>query len=64
MLSSKAVVLDLESFRHMKEKFIVKEFGVCTEDYNECVLLSPPSKFSDLTNPQKTSIGYLKTYMA
>ena len=31
MLSSKTVVLDLEGFRHRKEKFIVKEFGICTE---------------------------------
>ena len=59
MLSSKTVVLDLECFRHRKEKFIVKEFGICTEDYNDCVLFSPPSKFSDSTNPQKTSISWL-----
>ena len=59
MLSSKTVVLDLEGFRHRKEKFIVKEFGICTEDYNDCVLFSPPSKFPDLTNPQKTSISWL-----
>ena len=59
MLSSKTVVLDLEGFRHRKEKFIVEEFGICTEDYNDCVLFSPPSKFSDLTNPQKTSISWL-----
>ena len=59
MLSSKTVVLDIEGFRHRKEKFIVKEFGICIEDYNDCVLFSPPSKFSDLTNPQKTSISWL-----
>ena len=59
MSSSKTAVLDLEGFRHRKEKFIFKEFGICTEDYNDCVLFSPPSKFSDLTNPQKTSISWL-----
>ena len=59
MLSSKTLVLDLEGFRHRKEKFIVKEFGVCTDDYNNCVLFSPPSKFSDLTDPQKISINWL-----
>ena len=52
-------MLDLEGFRHRKEKFIVKEFGVCTEDYNDCVLFSPPSKFSDLIDPQKTSFNWL-----
>ena len=57
MLSSKTVVLDLEGFRPRKEKFIVKEFAVCTEDLNDCVLFSPTSKFSDLTDPQKTSIS-------
>ena len=61
MLSSKTVVLYLEGFRHRKEKFIVKEFGICTEDYNDCVLFSPPSKFSDLTIRRKLqSVGYLK----
>ena len=59
MLSSKTVVLDIEGFRHRKEKFIVKELGICTEDYNDCVLFSPPSKFSDLTIPQKTSFNWL-----
>ena len=33
MLSSKTVVLDVEGFRHRKEKFIVELFGICTEDY-------------------------------
>ena len=42
-----------------KKKFNVKQFGVCTEDYNDFVLFSPPSKFSDLTDPQKTSINWL-----
>ena len=59
MLSSKTVVLDLEGFHHRKEKFIVKEFGVCTEDYNDCVLFSSPSKFAHLTDPQKNSINWL-----
>ena len=59
MLSSKTVVLDLEGFRQRKEKFIVKELGICTEDYNDCVLFSPPSKFSVLTIPQKTSFNWL-----
>ena len=59
MLSSKTVVLDLEGYCHRKEKFIVKEIGVCTEDYNGCVLFSPPSNFTDLTNPQKISINWL-----
>ena len=37
MLSSKTFVLEVEGFRHRKEKFIVKEFGICTEDYLDYV---------------------------
>ena len=59
MLSSKSVVLDLEGFRFKKEHFIVKELGVCTEDYNDCVLFSPPSKFRDLSPQQKSSFCWL-----
>ena len=32
------VVLDVEGFRQRKEKLIVKEFGICTEDYIDRVL--------------------------
>ena len=59
MLSSKSVVLDLEGFRFKKEHFIVKELGVCTEDYKDCVLFSPPSKFRDLSPQQKSSFCWL-----
>ena len=45
-------MLDLEVFCHKTDKFVVKEFGVCAEDY-DCVLFSPPSKFKDLSPQQK-----------
>ena len=47
MLSSKTVVLDVEGFRQRKEKFIVKELGVCTDDYLDCVLFLPPTSYSE-----------------
>ena len=61
MLSSKTVVLDVEGFRHRKEKFIFKELGVCTDDYLDCVCVSflPPTGYSELTTQQKQSFGWL-----
>ena len=59
MLSSKTVVLDVEGFRHKKEKVIVKEFDVCTEDYFDCVSFLPPTSYSELTTQQKQSFGWL-----
>ena len=59
MLSSKTVVLDVEGFRHRKEKFIVKELGVCTEDYLDCVSFLPPTSYSELTTQQKQSFSWL-----
>ena len=59
MLSSKTVVLDVEGFRHRKEKFIVKELGVCTDDYLDCVSFLPPTSYSELTTQQKQSFGWL-----
>ena len=59
MLSSKTVVLDVEGFRHRKEKFIVKELGVCTEDYLDCVSFLPPTIYSELTTQQKQSFSWL-----
>ena len=56
MMSSKTVVLDVEEFRHRKEKFIVKEFGVCNEEYLDCVSFLPPS-YSELTTQQKQSFS-------
>ena len=41
LLSSKSVVLDFEGFRYKIKNLIVKELCVCTEDLNDCVLLSP-----------------------
>ena len=60
MLSSKTVVLDVEGFRHRKEKFTVNEFGVCTEDYLDCVSFLPPTSYSELTTQQKQSFSWLK----
>ena len=57
MLSSKTVVLDVEGFR--KEKIIVKEFGICTEDYLDCVSFLPPTSYSELTTQQKQSFSWL-----
>ena len=58
MLSSKTVVLDVEGFHHRKEKFIVKELGVCTEDYLDCVSFLPPTSYSELTTQQiNLSVG-------
>ena len=59
MLSSKTVGLDVEGFRHRKEKFIVKELGVCTEDYLDCVSILPPTSYSELTTQQKQSFSWL-----
>ena len=59
MLSSKTVVLDVEGFRHRKEKFIVKELGVFTDDYLDCVSFLPPTSYSELTTQQKQSFGWL-----
>ena len=59
MLSSKTVVLDVEGFRNRKEKFIVEELGVCTEDYLECVSFLSPTSYSELTTQQKQSFSWL-----
>ena len=59
MLSSKTVVLDVEGFRHRKEKFIVKELGVCTDDYLDSVSFLPPTSYSEKTTQQKQSFGWL-----
>ena len=59
MLSSKTVVLDVERFLHRKEKFIVKEFGICTEDYLDCVSFLPPTSYGELTTQQKQSFSWL-----
>ena len=57
MLSCKTVVLDVEGFR--KEKFIVKEFGICTENYNDCVSFLPPTSYSELTTQKMQSFSWL-----
>ena len=59
MLSSKTVVLDVEGFRHRKEKIIVKKLGVCTEDYLDCVIILPQTSYSELTTQQKKSFNCL-----
>ena len=59
MLSSQTVVLDFEGFRHRKENFIVKELGVCTDDYLGCVSFLPPTSCSELATQQKHSFGWL-----
>ena len=52
-------MLDVEGFRYRKEKFIVKEFGNCTEDYLDCVSFLPPTSYSELTTKQKQSFSWL-----
>ena len=59
MLSSKTVVLDVEWFRHRKEKFTVKELNVCTKDYLDCVSVLPPRSYSELATQQKQSFSWL-----
>ena len=59
MLSSKTVVLHVEGFRHRNKKFIVKELGVCTDDYLDCVSFLPPTSYSELTTQQDQSFGWL-----
>ena len=59
MLSSKTVVLDVEGFRHTNEIFIVKEFGICTEDYLDCLSFLPPTSYSEITTQQKQSFSWL-----
>ena len=52
-------MLDVEGFRHRKENFIVKELGVCTKDYLECLSFLPPTNYSDLKTQQKQSFNCL-----
>ena len=52
-------MLDVEVFRHRKEKFIVIELGVFTEDHLECVSFLPPTSYSELTTRQKQSFSWL-----
>ena len=53
MLSCTTVALDVEGFCHRKEEFIVKEYGICTENYLDCVSFLPPTSFRVLTTQQK-----------
>ena len=55
MLSSRTVVLDAERYRHKKEKIVVNEFGICTENYLDCVSFLPPTGYSELTTQQSQS---------
>ena len=50
-------MLDVERFRHRKEKFIVKELDVCTEDYLDCVSCLTPTSYSELTTQQEQSFN-------
>ena len=59
MLISKTVVLDVEGFRHRKEKFTVKELGVYTDNYLDYVSFLPATSYSELTTQQKQSFGWL-----
>ena len=52
-------LLDVGGFRHRKEKFNVKEFGICTEDYLDCLSFLPPTSYSELTTQQKQSFSWL-----
>ena len=60
MLSSKTVVLDVEGFRQRNEIFIVKEFGICSEDYLDCVSFLPPTSLCEFTTQQQQSFGWLR----
>ena len=57
MLKSKTVVLCVGRIRQRKEKLIIEEFGICTEDYLDCVSFLPPTSYSELTNQQKQSFS-------
>ena len=57
MLSSKTVVLDVEGFGHKKEKFIVRDLGICTEDCLDCMSILPSTIYSELTTQKKQSFS-------
>ena len=52
-------MLDVEGFRHRKEKINFKEPGVCTEEFLDRVSFLPPTSYSDLTTQQKQSFSWL-----
>ena len=59
MLTENSVVLDLEGFHYRKNPFFIKELGVCSEEYNDCVLFKPPRTFEYLSIEEKRAFTWL-----
>ena len=60
MLSSKTVVLDVEGFGQKREKFFVRDFGICTEDSLGCMSFLPSTIYSGLTTQTKAIFQLVK----
>lgn len=54
------IVVDLQGFKDIRNKLIVKELAIATKDYTQTFLIKPPYSFKTLSNDEQKQVRWLE----
>lgn len=54
------IIVDLQGFKDSKNKFIVKEIAISTQEYTQIFLVKPPYSFSRLSSEEKKQVKWIE----
>lgn len=59
-MNSNTIVVDLQGFKDLNNKFIIKELSIATKDFTQTFLIKPPYSFKTLSNEEKKQVRWLE----
>lgn len=59
-MNSNSMILDVQGFKNVHNKFIIKELAFAYSNYTQSFLIKPPYLFRYLTNEEKMQIKWLE----
>lgn len=52
--------MDLQGFKDLNNKFIIKELAIATKDHTQTFLIKPPCSYKTLTKEEKKQVRWLE----
>lgn len=59
-MNGNTIIVDLQGFKNHKNKFLVKELCIATQEHTHIFLIKPPYPFGTLTVEEKRNVRWLE----
>lgn len=59
-MNSDCLIVDMQGFKDLRNRFILKEFAFATSEHTQVFLLKPPFTYNDLYSEEKKQVSWIQ----